>query len=150
MQTLRVNADTHKRYWISHYSKLSVPLPPLPEKQRIVSKIEELFSSLDKGIENLKTAHQQLKVYRQTKFWKWAFEGKLTNKNIKDGVLPIGWKRVQLRQVGNFNGGATPSKKNNLFWKNGNIHWVSPKDMKSKVIIDTIDKITKNAVDNSI
>lgn len=77
MQTIRVNADTHKRYWISHYAKLPVALPPLPEQYRIVAKIEELFSSLDKGIENLKTAQQQLKVYRQAVL-KWAFEGKLT------------------------------------------------------------------------
>ena len=41
------------------------PLPPLPEQHRIVAKIEELFSELDKGIESLKTAQQQLKVYRQ-------------------------------------------------------------------------------------
>jgi type I restriction enzyme S subunit len=42
-----------------------IPLPPLPEQHRIVSEIEELFSELDKGIESLKTAQQQLKVYRQ-------------------------------------------------------------------------------------
>ena len=54
------------------------PLPPLLTQQAIVSKIEELFSELDKGIENLKTAQQQLKVYRQAVL-KWAFEGKLTN-----------------------------------------------------------------------
>jgi len=56
-----------------------IPLPPLPEQQRIVAKIEELFSSLDKGIESLKIAQQQLKVYRQAVL-KYAFEGKLTNK----------------------------------------------------------------------
>lgn len=77
MQTLRINAHTHKRYWISHYSKLSVLLPPFREQHRIVAKIEELFSELDKGIEALKTAQQQLRVYRQAVL-KWAFEGKLT------------------------------------------------------------------------
>jgi restriction endonuclease S subunit len=56
-----------------------VPLPPLPEQHRIVAKIEELFSELDKGIESLKTAREQLKVYRQT-LLKHAFEGKLTAK----------------------------------------------------------------------
>jgi type I restriction enzyme S subunit len=39
-------------------------LPPKQVQQHIVSKIEELFSELDKGIEELKTAQQQLKVYR--------------------------------------------------------------------------------------
>ncbi len=106
MQTIRVNADTHKRYWISHYSRLPILLPPLPEQQRIVAKIEELFSSLDKGIESLKTAQQQLKVYRQAVL-KWAFEGKLTNKNVAEGELPKGyalslpkgWKWLKLDDV---------------------------------------------------
>ncbi|MBN2374600.1 restriction endonuclease subunit S [bacterium] len=84
MQIIHISVDTHKRYWISHYSKLQIPLPPLPEQHRIVTKIEELFSSLDKGIESLKTAQQQLKVYRQAVL-KWAFEGKLTE----------GWRRRQ-------------------------------------------------------
>ena len=52
-------------------------LPPLREQQRIVAKIEELFSELDKGVESLKTARAQLKVYRQAVL-KHAFEGKLT------------------------------------------------------------------------
>ena len=73
-------------------------LPPLPEQQRIVAKIEELFSSLDKGIESLKTAQQQLKIYRQSVL-KWAFEGKLTNKNVKEGELPEGWKWLKLDDV---------------------------------------------------
>jgi len=54
----------------------------LSEQHRIVSKIEELFSSLDKGIESLKTAQQQLKVYRQAVL-KWAFEGQLTKSTLR-------------------------------------------------------------------
>jgi type I restriction enzyme S subunit len=56
---------------------IEIPLPPLPEQHRIVAKIEELFSELDKGIEHLKKAQAQLKVYRQAVL-KAAFEGKLT------------------------------------------------------------------------
>lgn len=52
-------------------------LAPLNEQRRIVAKIEALFSELDKGIESLKTAQAQLKVYRQAVL-KHAFEGKLT------------------------------------------------------------------------
>ena len=57
----------------------SIPLvvPPIPEQRRIVAKIEELFSELDEGVDSLKTARDQLKVYRQAVL-KHAFEGKLT------------------------------------------------------------------------
>ena len=56
---------------------LKFNLPPPGEQHRIVAKIEELFSELDKGIESLKTAREQIKVYRQAVL-KHAFEGKLT------------------------------------------------------------------------
>ena len=71
-------------------------LPPLAEQQRIVVKLEELFSELDKGIETLKTAQQQLKVYRQAVL-KYAFEGKLTNPDVTEGELPMGWVRKNVK-----------------------------------------------------
>jgi len=75
-----------------------ISLPPKPTQQAIVSKIEKLFSELDKGIENLHTAQQQLKTYRQSVL-KWAFEGKLTNENVKEGELPKGWKIVKIEDA---------------------------------------------------
>ena len=50
-----------------------IPVPSLPEQERIVAKIEELFSQLDSGVEVLKKAKQQLVVYRQAVL-KEAFE----------------------------------------------------------------------------
>ena len=47
MSVTRLIGDTHKRYWISEYSKLAIPLPPYLEQLRIVTKIEELFAVLD-------------------------------------------------------------------------------------------------------
>lgn len=64
--------------------QLELPLPPKPTQLAIVAKIEELFSELDKGVEQLKTAQQQLKTYRQSVL-KWAFEGKLTE-YVRTGV----------------------------------------------------------------
>jgi len=57
--------------------QLPISLAPLPEQRAIVAKIETLFSDLDKGIADLKTAQAQLKVYRQAVLKK-AFEGELT------------------------------------------------------------------------
>ncbi|MBL7936037.1 MAG: restriction endonuclease subunit S [Bacteroidia bacterium] len=77
---------------------LDFVLPPLSTQQSIVSKIEELFSELDNGIANLKTAQLQLKTYRQSVL-KWTFEGKLTNKKVKEGELPKGWKEVNFGEL---------------------------------------------------
>ncbi len=44
---------------------VSLFLPPLPEQERIVARIEELFSQLDAGVETLKKTKAQLAVYRQ-------------------------------------------------------------------------------------
>jgi type I restriction enzyme S subunit len=78
--------------------QLLLPLPPLAEQQRIVAKLEELFSELDAGLASLKTAAQQLKNYRQAVL-KWAFEGKLTNEQVKEGELPTGWKWVRVSEI---------------------------------------------------
>jgi type I restriction enzyme, S subunit len=53
------------------------PVPPFAEQKRIVAKIEELFSEIDKSIENLLKTQELLKAYRQS-LLKNAFEGKLT------------------------------------------------------------------------
>lgn len=73
------SGTTFKEISLTNFSIIEIPLPPLAEQHRIVEKIEELFSELDKGIETLKIAKQQLKVYRQAVL-KYAFEGKLTEK----------------------------------------------------------------------
>ncbi len=68
------------RGYSRHYAflkKSKLPLAPQNEQRRIVAKIEELFSELDKGVESLKAARANLNIYRQAVL-KHAFEGKLT------------------------------------------------------------------------
>lgn len=55
----------------------SFPIVPLLEQKAIIAKIEQLFSELDNGIKNLKTAQAKLKIYRQAVLQK-AFEGEFT------------------------------------------------------------------------
>ncbi|PPC06548.1 restriction endonuclease subunit S [Acinetobacter pittii] len=56
---------------------LLLPLPPLNEQKRIADKIDELFSELDNGIEELETAQKKLELYRQS-LLKSAVEGQLS------------------------------------------------------------------------
>lgn len=89
MQIIKFDASTHKRYWIQHYSKIKVKIPPtISEQEHIISRIEELFSQLDVSVNELKTAKERLKVYRQAVL-KEAFEGTLTGSE-KIGMAPLG------------------------------------------------------------
>lgn len=65
LQIIQFDHSTHKRYWIQSYSKIKVLIPPLDEQSRIVTRIDELFSELDKAVDTLKTTKEQLAVYRQ-------------------------------------------------------------------------------------
>ena len=48
MSITRLIGDTHKRYWISEYSKLLIPIPPYQEQLRIVETIETIFDEIHK------------------------------------------------------------------------------------------------------
>lgn len=91
----KVKGGVVKNYHLEDLRLIEIFLPPLVEQERIVAKIEELFSELDAGTESLKRAQRQLKIYRQAVL-KWAFEGKLTNDKLSNGELPAGWKPAKL------------------------------------------------------
>ena len=112
-----INEGDRPRVSFEQIGKFVILLPPLAEQQRIVAKIEELFSELDKGVENLRAAQEQLKVYRQAVL-QWAFEGKLTN------IGGYGNTTVRLEELCYFiTKGTTPSKEQ-LFQEAGEIPFI--------------------------
>ena len=72
-----VSGTTRLKLTQSSLRIIPVLIAPLPEQRAIVKRIEELFSELDNGIDNLKIAQDKLKLYRQSVLKK-AFEGGLT------------------------------------------------------------------------
>ncbi|MFM2017536.1 MAG: hypothetical protein RL007_1192 [Bacteroidota bacterium] len=127
-------------------------IPSKTEQRAIVSKIESLFSELDKGIENLKTAQQQLKTYRQSVL-KWAFEGRLTNENVKEGELPEGWEMVPIKDVANTIGGY--AFKSGEFREHGQYQVLRMGNVRPGIIRYSespvfIDKVEKNVLDRSL
>lgn len=54
MQLIKFDHSTHKRYWIQHYSKIKVQIPPIPEQEELLAKIDYLQSQLDYSVESAK------------------------------------------------------------------------------------------------
>lgn len=108
-----------------------IPLPPLSEQRRIVARLEELAAK----IEEARKLRQQAKE-----------EAKLLSRSGAEHILSQ-TSQASLRplhELITIQGGGTPSKSNPLFWQ-GSIPWVSPKDMKSRVIADAQDHISEEA-----
>ncbi len=80
---------------------LPIPLPPLPTQHLIVSRIESLFAELDKAVQHLRTAQQQIKTYRQAVLNHWL--------NNDDGK----WEMVKIESVADVVSGY--AFKSNLF-----------------------------------
>lgn len=146
MQTIHCDHDTHKRYWIQTYSKIKVSIPSLAEQQRILDKIEELFSKLDKGVEELNKIREQLKIYRQAVL-KEAFEGKwkygdrkAVNIDVVDKSLigelpelPKEWEYVHLSKLGELSRGKSKHRPRNdkKLFENGKYPFVQTGDVKA-------------------
>ena len=154
---------------------LDVPVPPLPDQEHIVFRIEELFSQLDASVAELKTAKERLKVYRQAVL-KEAFEGrysrawrknhpeyspqndldsiKFTEPIFKDTSgdeneiclsLPETWVKVRLGEIFEVEVGATPSRQKTEYW-NGEIPWVSSGEVHFDTISQTNEFITQEGL----
>lgn len=159
-------------------NSLDVIVPPLPEQERIVARIEELFSQLDAGVETLKKTKAQLAVYRQAVL-KEAFEGRLTaewreghpdcsplrdyetivinapiykdtsgDENEIHLTLPDKWIKLRMGDVFQVEVGATPSRRVPEYW-NGSISWVSSGEVRFNHIYSTDERITELGLANA-
>lgn len=131
-----VTGTAQPQVTINNAVELEISVPPLATQHRIVAKIEELFTELDKGVAHLKAAQQQLKTYRQS-LLKAAFEGRLTNKNVKEGELPKGWR---IGRVIDYAISIVPNRDKPKSFS-GTIKWVTTPNLISNSIYLQYDNI---------
>ena len=130
---------------VKNLSAIKVPLCSLQDQHRIVSRIEELFSQLDSGVETLKKTKEQLKVYRQAVL-KEAFEGAFTQHlTIEDHLewykgdiinlppIPKEWRYIYLSELGELARGKSKHRPRNdaKLFENGKYPFLQTGDIKS-------------------
>ena len=131
------------------FFSLEFPLPPLAEQERIVEQIESLFAKLDAAREKAEFVISCFEKRKVAIIHK-AFDGVLTRKwREANNVSCDSWKMVPLKNCGRWFGGGTPTTSVGAYWENGDIPWITSKDMKDRVIEDSIMHITMDGVENS-
>ena len=143
------NATTVPAIRKTDLEKIVFPLPPLSEQHRLVARIESLFAKLDAAREKVQSVLDSHET-RKAALLHEAFTGKLTAKwREEQGISLKDWQKKPLKECGSWTGGGTPSKSHPEYWENGNIMWITSKDMKSDVIQDTQLHITSLGVKES-
>jgi type I restriction enzyme S subunit len=141
-----------------------IPLPPLPEQRVISDFLDRETEKIDTLVSKKRTLIERLKEKRTALISRTVTRGlppeaacaagldphpKLKSSGIDWlGDVPVHWEVRPLGRVVRFRGGATPDKAKAEYW-DGDIPWVSPKDMKTPRIVDVPDHVSQDALDNS-
>ena len=115
----------------------TVPLPPLEEQEEILDRIHKAGSIIEKREMQLRAFDELIKARFVELFGDPVYNDKSWETDTVENLC----KEIY--------GGGTPSKSHQEYYDNGDIPWVSSKDMKSDVISDSQIHITQLGVDNS-
>lgn len=114
------------------FEKYAFKLPPLDEQKRIAELLWAAENLLEAHRNILKNEYECLRVAIIETF-----------SDLEDNP------HIMFSNIGEWKSGGTPSRKVLEYW-NGDIPWVSPKDMKTEKINDSIEKISNRAVDDGV
>jgi type I restriction enzyme S subunit len=121
---------------ISDISAIEIPVPPLPEQQRIVSILDEAFAAIAKAKAN---AEQNLKNAKE------LFESYLQGVFEKKGD---GWEETTLGEIAFVKSGGTPLRHKTEYWS-GNIAWYSSGELNNLYTTNPERHINELAIENS-
>ena len=124
MQKITFDASQHKRYWISQYSKIQIPLPPLEVQEQIVAEIEQYQKVIDGAKQVVKN-------------WKPNFR------------IDPSWEMVELGEVCETTSGGTPLKSKNEYYENGTIPWLRSGEVAQGEVYKSELFITEQGLKNS-
>lgn len=123
MQNIEFDSSDHKRYWISQYSKLEIPLPPLSIQEQIVAELEGYQKIID------------------------GAKAIVANYKPKIDIDPD-WEIVELEEVCSVTSGGTPNRKNSEYW-NGDIPYIKTGEIFFNRINHAEEFITEEGLNNS-
>ena len=138
----------------SEMKNILLPYLSVEEQTQIANFLDHETAKIDSLIEKQQKLIELLKEKRQAVISHAVTKGLNPDVPMKDsgvewlGRVPEHWEKKILKYIVSQQGGGTPDKSNLSFW-DGDIPWVSPKDMKVDYISTSQDKITLQAIEQS-
>jgi type I restriction enzyme S subunit len=138
--SLATGSTNQKELGRESIKNLKVPVPPLEEQGRIVGRIEELFSEIDRGDQQLDEASRMTALLKR----QVAHRALL----VSAPELPAGWGRKKLSEVARLSSGGTPSRGRPEFFGADHI-WVKIGDLTEGIVSEAEESLTQEGLENS-
>ena len=136
------------------YLSEPVGLPNSSEQRAIANFLDRKTAEIDALVAKKEQLTDLLQEKRTALITRAVTRGLDPNVHMKDsgvewlGEIPVHWEEARVWRLCSATSGATPTKDNPAYW-NGNIPWVSPKDMKRRLIDTSRDLITQRALEET-
>ena len=132
-----INGATRKKLTQTAMKKMKIPLRNIVEQKKIVQQLNKIIEIREKAKKELNLLDNLI----QSRFVELFGDAVYNDKKWETDTVKNLCKEIY--------GGGTPSKAHPEYYKDGNIPWVSAKDMKTDVLKDSQIKINQLGVDNS-
>ena len=154
-KTKHSKGDIIAHIYASQLRKFPIPLPPLEEQAEIAAYLEAKTARLDGLIERKERLLDLYAEERQALINRAVTRGLDPDAPTRDsgvewlGEIPSHWEVKRLKYtIQEIKGGGTPNTEESSFW-NGDIPWISPKDMKTKAVSSSKKMITQAGLEGS-
>ena len=132
-----INGATRKKLTQTAMKKMKIPLRNIVEQKKIVQQLNKIIEIREKAKKELNLLDNLI----QARFVELFGDAVYNDKKWETDTVKNLCKEIY--------GGGTPSKAHPEYYKDGDIPWVSAKDMKTDVLKDSQIKINQLGVDNS-
>lgn len=139
---------------VQRFRELPVLVPPSGEQADIVKYLGHAHTRIDRTISAKRKLIALLDEQRRAVIHRAVTRGIDASAPLRDsgipwlGEVPAHWDVIPLKRVVDVSGGMTPSKEKPHYWV-GEYPWVSPKDMKIRHVLDSIDHVSDAALDET-
>ena len=139
------------KYWLDNGL---FPVPSLVEQNSIADFLERETSQIDSLVSEKLRQIDLLREKRMAFIAGAVTRGLNSDADMRDSNLewteevPVHWHEHRMSYLGRSISGGTPSREEARYW-DGNILWISPKDMKTRVLTDSIEHISEEAVEKA-
>jgi type I restriction enzyme S subunit len=145
-------STTVKHLASSQVERIQLGLPPLPEQTAIVRFLDHADRRIRRYIRAKQKLIKLLEEQKQAIIHRAVTRGLDPNVRLKPsgvewlGEVPEHWEVRKLRQCGSISGGMTPSMADRSLW-DGDVPWVTPKDMKRATIAAASMNVSRKALE---